>query len=114
MRALTKQKALPAAERMKDSLRRILEEPVEIGMVKMADRISNLVQPPGHWTVQKIAAYRDESRLIGERNDINPLPLARGGLPAGGEPLPEGERLSLQGHGRLFREGRGRQRGRPD
>jgi hypothetical protein len=46
--ALTKNKALPPAERMSDSLRRILEEPVEIGMVKLADRICNLAGPPGH------------------------------------------------------------------
>lgn len=62
--ALTKNKALPPAERMSDSLRRILEEPVEIGMVKLADRICNLAGPPGHWTAAKIAAYREEAVVI--------------------------------------------------
>jgi (p)ppGpp synthase/HD superfamily hydrolase len=49
---------------MKDSLRRILREPPEIGMVKMADRISNLSEPPRHWTAERSAGYRDEAQLI--------------------------------------------------
>ena len=64
VRALTKNKKLPAAERMRDSLRRILEESPEIGMVKLADRISNLAEPPEHWFEDKIAAYLEEALVI--------------------------------------------------
>ncbi|MCK6544553.1 HD domain-containing protein [Myxococcota bacterium] len=62
--ALTKDEALPKAERMKDSLARILREPREIAMVKLADRITNLAPPPSHWTPEKIAAYAAEAQLI--------------------------------------------------
>jgi (p)ppGpp synthase/HD superfamily hydrolase len=64
VRALTKNKKFPAAERMRDSLRRILAEPPEIGMVKLADRISNLTEPPAHWLQDKIAAYHKEAVVI--------------------------------------------------
>jgi (p)ppGpp synthase/HD superfamily hydrolase len=30
-------------------------------MVKLADRISNLQQPPAHWTAEKISHYRQEA-----------------------------------------------------
>ena len=36
--------------RMADSLKRILKQPKEILLVKMADRITNLQPPPKHWT----------------------------------------------------------------
>ena len=51
---------------MADSLKRILEQPREIWMVKMADRITNLQQPPGHWTQGKIRRYREEAVEIYE------------------------------------------------
>ncbi len=62
--ALTKSAALPKAERMADSLRRILEEPREVAMVKLANRIANLQPPPRSWSGEKIAAYREEARRI--------------------------------------------------
>lgn len=62
--ALTKSEDLPKAERMEDSLRRIQQQPVEVWMVKLADRISNLMPPPGHWPPIRVDAYRDESRSI--------------------------------------------------
>src|SRR5262245_9451528 len=43
--ALTKDAKLPKAERMADSLRRIREQPREVWMVKLADRITNLQKP---------------------------------------------------------------------
>lgn len=64
--ALTKNKDLPETERMPDSLKRIKEQPKEIWMVKMADRIVNLAPPPVHWTKEKISAYRDEALVIYE------------------------------------------------
>jgi hypothetical protein len=64
VQALTKNKKLPRSERMKDSLRRILRQPVEIGLVKMADRISNLVEPPEDWLEDKVVEYYEEAVLI--------------------------------------------------
>ncbi|MCP5510559.1 MAG: bifunctional (p)ppGpp synthetase/guanosine-3',5'-bis(diphosphate) 3'-pyrophosphohydrolase [Leptospiraceae bacterium] len=65
--ALTKDANLPKSERMMDSLERILKLSPEIGMVKMADRITNLQPPPGHWSSEKISTYKEESRLIYEK-----------------------------------------------
>jgi (p)ppGpp synthase/HD superfamily hydrolase len=65
IRALTKNSELPKAERIVDSLKRIREQPREIWMVKMADRIVNLASsPPPHWTKDKIKAYRDDAIAI--------------------------------------------------
>ena len=63
--ALSKDPALPTkAEQMADSLRRIRQQPKEIWMVKMADRIANLEPPPYHWDDAKIEAYRQEAIVI--------------------------------------------------
>ena len=63
--ALTKNTALPdKAEQMKDSLLRILEQPKEIWMVKLCDRITNLQPPPPDWSPEKIGVYRQEAQLI--------------------------------------------------
>lgn len=65
--ALTKNPDLPKQDSMADSLRRILEQPPEVAMVKLADRSVNLGPPPGHWTPEKIAAYRAEAQQILDR-----------------------------------------------
>ncbi len=62
--ALTKNEALPKAEQMPDSLRRIREQPREVWIVKLADRITNLQRPPAHWPVPKARRYRDEAITI--------------------------------------------------
>ena len=63
--ALTKNDKLETKElMMEDSLSRILEQPREISMVKMADRICNLESPPYYWNKEKIIKYRDEAILI--------------------------------------------------
>ncbi len=62
--ALTKNAILEKRNRMPDSIKRILMEPLEIGMVKMADRISNLQEPPDHWFEDKIAEYHEEAMVI--------------------------------------------------
>lgn len=49
---------------MRDSLARIRSQPREVWMVKLADRITNLQPPPGHWKRAKILRYRDEARQI--------------------------------------------------
>ena len=64
VRALTKNPDLPKDQAMSDSLRRIRLQPREIWAVKLADRISNLSQPPQHWTPDKIQTYRHEAQLI--------------------------------------------------
>lgn len=62
--ALTKNAELPKHERMLDSLRRIREQPGEVWLVKLADRITNLEPPPAHWPLEKRRAYREEGDLI--------------------------------------------------
>ena len=63
--ALSKNKSLPdKAAQMADSLERIRQCPREVWMVKMADRISNLQPPPGHWSGKKIMRYQSEARMI--------------------------------------------------
>ncbi len=52
---------------MRDSLARITEQPREIWMVKLADRITNLQPPPHHWSADKIDRYREEAREIHAR-----------------------------------------------
>lgn len=59
--ALSKDATLPKKEQMADSLRRILAQPTVIGMVKLADRITNLQAPPAHWSQPKIMQYREEA-----------------------------------------------------
>jgi (p)ppGpp synthase/HD superfamily hydrolase len=63
--ALSKNFDLPSKlEQMEDSLQRIKKQPKEIGMVKLADRITNLQKPPKHWDKEKINQYREEASLI--------------------------------------------------
>ena len=65
VKALTKNETLPTKwEQMEDSLKRIKQQPVEVSMVKLADRITNLSPPPFHWTMEKRISYLDEARLI--------------------------------------------------
>ncbi|WP_299779014.1 HD domain-containing protein [uncultured Formosa sp.] len=53
-------------ERMLDSLERINTLEKEVGLVKLADRITNLQQPPSTWESSKIKAYAEEAMLIAE------------------------------------------------
>lgn len=62
--ALTKNKRLPDNEQMPDSLSRIKQQGSTVACVKLADRITNLQQPPAHWNINKISTYRDEAVLI--------------------------------------------------
>lgn len=52
------------AAQMTDSLARIRQQPPEIWMVKLADRITNLAPPPAHWSTDKIERYRREAEAI--------------------------------------------------
>ena len=77
--ALTKNTALPKEAQMADSLKRIVEQGVEVRMVKMADRINNLQPPPAHWDDAKKVRYRKEAGLILDvlGGGVNPFIEAR-------------------------------------
>lgn len=63
--ALTKDKTLASKqEQMKDSIERLLTQPYEVQMVKLADRIINLGIPPKHWDNDKIKKYQKEAGFI--------------------------------------------------
>ena len=63
--ALTKDKTLASKqEQMKDSIERLLAQPYEVQMVKLADRITNLGIPPKHWDNEKIKKYQKEAVFI--------------------------------------------------
>jgi (p)ppGpp synthase/HD superfamily hydrolase len=73
--SLSKNKQLAGKhEQMLDSLGRIKQQPKEVWMVKLCDRITNLQPPPDYWDHEKIAKYRDEARMIlahlGEANQF--------------------------------------------
>ena len=62
--ALTKNKNIAKEIRMQDSLDRIITQPKEVWIVKMADRITNLQEPPKEWSIEKIKNYHNEAILI--------------------------------------------------
>lgn len=63
--ALTKNKTLATKQlQMQDSLEKLLAQPYEVQMVKLADRITNLTQPPESWDGQKIFNYHKEAKFI--------------------------------------------------
>jgi (p)ppGpp synthase/HD superfamily hydrolase len=66
VQALSKNPALPKPEQMADSLRRIKLQPREVWMVKLADRITNLSEPPHYWTKEKRQKYREEAIAIAD------------------------------------------------
>lgn len=62
--ALTKRESLDRSTKMQDSLDRIKAQPREVAMVKLADRIANLLPPPAEWSPEKVRAYHEESFQI--------------------------------------------------
>jgi len=64
VQALTKNTDLPHEEQMKDSLQRIKNCVPEICAVKLADRITNLQEPPLSWSMDKRQNYLHEAELI--------------------------------------------------
>ncbi|MGE8343806.1 MAG: HD domain-containing protein [Flavobacterium sp.] len=63
--ALTKDdKIEDSLEKMMDSLRRIKQQPIEVWAVKMADRISNLYEPPFYWNDDKKLKYIAEAEIL--------------------------------------------------
>jgi (p)ppGpp synthase/HD superfamily hydrolase len=63
--ALSKDKTLETKqEQMRDSIERLLTQPYEVQMVKLADRITNLGIPPQNWDNEKIKSYAKEASFI--------------------------------------------------
>ncbi len=63
--ALSKDSTLATKkEQMLDSLKRIKEQPKEVWVVKMADRVANLGEPPHYWKLEKRETYRAEAQII--------------------------------------------------
>lgn len=63
--ALTKDKTLMTKQdQMRDSIEKLLTQPYEVQMVKLADRITNLSIPPQHWDNEKIKNYAKEASFI--------------------------------------------------
>jgi (p)ppGpp synthase/HD superfamily hydrolase len=76
--ALSKDKAVEKSQQMADCLRRIRLQPPEVGMVKLADRITNLQPPPAHWTPEKIKRYRAEAlEIYSALKDTSPVLATR-------------------------------------
>jgi len=71
--ALSKDKSIRSKkDRMDDSLARIRKLCKEVGMVKIADRITNLQSPPKHWSKVKIREYQEEAcRIHKQLKDCN-------------------------------------------
>jgi len=62
--ALSKNTDLAPEEQIPDSLARIRLQSKEVWAVKLADRISNMQEPPGHWDQFKIISYQRMARVI--------------------------------------------------
>jgi (p)ppGpp synthase/HD superfamily hydrolase len=67
VQALSKNPDLEKSQQLTDSLDRIQQQPPEIWLVKLADRITNLQPPPAHWTNEKIRRYHQEAVEIHAR-----------------------------------------------
>ncbi len=55
--ALSKNEVLEPEVQIPDSLKRIKLQPKEVWTVKLADRTSNMQQPPNHWDKNKRISY---------------------------------------------------------
>jgi len=62
--ALTKNDMLPKEQQTIDSLARIKQLKKEVWAVKLADRITNLQEPPSDWSSNKRIKYLEDSKLI--------------------------------------------------
>ena len=64
VQALTKNPNLPSEQQMPDSIQRIKQQPAEVWMVKLADRLFNLRERPQTWAREKQEMYKQEAYLI--------------------------------------------------
>lgn len=67
VKALSKNYDLPKQIQLEDSLNRILIQPIEVQVIKLADRLTNLNPPPKNWSLEKITAYYDSSIMLYEK-----------------------------------------------
>jgi (p)ppGpp synthase/HD superfamily hydrolase len=78
VQALSKDPRLDKAQQMPDSLRRIQQQPAEVWLVKLADRICNLQAPRPVWSTERIHRYRAEARAIQQAlHSASPVLAAR-------------------------------------
>lgn len=78
VQALTKNESLPKEAQMADSLARIRQQPHQVWMVKLADRITNLQEPPYYWKDSKKISYRAEAEeILAQLGQANPTLAAR-------------------------------------
>lgn len=76
VQALSKNKHV--ADPMGDSLHRIKMQPREVWVVKLADRIANMDEPPAYWDRDKRIRYRQEAiRIADELGPAAPVLEAR-------------------------------------
>ena len=64
--ALSKNPELTKRDAMEESLQRICLCPKEVWVVKLADRIVNLAEPPSYWSNDKRREYQDVAVLIAD------------------------------------------------
>lgn len=64
--ALTKDSSLPKEIQLKNSIERIILSSKEAAIVKLADRINNLMIKPNCWSNEKWNNYLEESKFIYE------------------------------------------------
>ena len=62
--ALSKNHKLDKKYQMGDSLSRIKKQAKEVGIVKLADRITNLQKPPAHWDIEMKKSYLKQAAEI--------------------------------------------------
>jgi len=62
--AMTKNETLPKEEQLRDSLMRILEQPREVAVAKLADRISSMLPPPPEWPKSRIETILHNAVMI--------------------------------------------------
>lgn len=62
--ALSKDETLPKKEQMSDSMNKLLAQPYEVQMIKLANRITNMKKPPESWDNEKIYNYHKEAKFI--------------------------------------------------
>jgi len=62
--AMTKNESLPKEEQLRESLVRILEEPKEVAIAKLADRISSMLPPPPEWPASRVETILQNAVMI--------------------------------------------------
>lgn len=64
VRALTKDSSIKKRSQIEHSFLSIVQQPREVWMVKLVDRITNLQPPPLEWSDAKIEEYMSETRTM--------------------------------------------------